>query len=123
MAPPPAAAHTLPSNLRQLVELSRTEYRTCAVFLMQDRDTQRVYRLYDFTNTQLIPPDQAYCIAGTGNGAGERCCQDNGRVKLVRGWRGSPKTMVSNHLSATVQLPKSLILCRLWSLGRGRLPK
>jgi hypothetical protein len=27
---------------------------------MQDRDTQRVYRLYDFTKAQLIPPDQAY---------------------------------------------------------------
>jgi hypothetical protein len=31
---------------------------------MQDRDTQHVYRLYDFTKAQLIPPDQAYCIAG-----------------------------------------------------------
>ena len=51
------------SNLRQLVELSRTEYCSCAVFLMQDRDTQRVYRLYDFTKAQLIPPDQAYRIA------------------------------------------------------------
>jgi hypothetical protein len=49
-----------------MVEFSRTEYRTCAVFLMQDGDTQRVYRLYDFT-TQLIPPDQAYPIAGKVN--------------------------------------------------------
>ena len=50
--------------------ISRTEYRSCAVFLMQDRDTQRVYRLYDFTKAQLIPPDQAYCIAGKVNSAG-----------------------------------------------------
>jgi hypothetical protein len=49
--------------------LSRTEYRSCAVLLMQDRDTQRIYRLYDFTKAQLIPPDQAYCIAGKGNRA------------------------------------------------------
>ena len=55
------------SNLRQLVEFSRTEYRTCAVFLMQDRDTQRVCRLYDFIKTQLIPPDQAYRVAGKVN--------------------------------------------------------
>ena len=34
------------------------------MFLMQDRDTQRVYRPCDFTKTQLNPPDQAYCIAG-----------------------------------------------------------
>ena len=38
---------------------------------MQDRDTQRVYRLYDFTKAQLIPPDMAYCIAGKVNSAGK----------------------------------------------------
>ena len=37
------------------------------MFLMQDRDTQRVYHLYDFTSAQLIPPDQAYLIAGKVN--------------------------------------------------------
>jgi len=57
--------------LRQLVEFSRTECRTCAAFLMQDRDTQRVYRLYDFTKAQLIPPDQAYGIAGKVNSSDE----------------------------------------------------
>ena len=36
---------------------------------MQDRDTQRVYRLYDFTKALLIPPDLAYCIAGKVNSA------------------------------------------------------
>lgn len=51
------------SGLRQLVEFSRTECRTCAAFLMQDRDTQRAYRLYDFTKAQLIPSDPAYGLA------------------------------------------------------------
>jgi hypothetical protein len=36
----------------------------------------------------------------TGNGGG-RCCQDNGRLRLVRARCGSPETMVSNHLSAS----------------------
>jgi hypothetical protein len=54
-----------------MVELSRTEYRTCAAFLMQDRDTQRVYRLYDFTKAQLMPPDQVYCVAGMVNRSDE----------------------------------------------------
>jgi hypothetical protein len=31
---------------------------------MQDRDTQRVYRLYDFSQAQLIRPGVAYCVAG-----------------------------------------------------------
>ena len=43
-------------SANHLFLLSRTEYRSCAVFLMQDRDTQRVYRLYDFTKAQLISP-------------------------------------------------------------------
>jgi hypothetical protein len=34
---------------------------------MQDHDTQRVYRLYDFTKAQLIPPGKAYCVAGKVN--------------------------------------------------------
>jgi len=46
-------------SANHLFLLSRTEYRSCAVFLMQDRDTQRVYRPYDFTKAQLISPDQA----------------------------------------------------------------
>ena len=62
-------ASALRSSLRQLVKLSRTEYRTCAVFLMQNRDTQRVDRLYDFCKTQLIASDKAYCIAGKVNSA------------------------------------------------------
>jgi hypothetical protein len=57
--------------LRQLVEFSRTEYRSCAAFLMQDRDTKRVDRLYDVTKTQLMPPDRAHCIAGTVNSSDE----------------------------------------------------
>jgi hypothetical protein len=48
---------------------SRTEWRSCAVFLMHDRDTQRVYRLYDFTKAEFISPNQAYCIAGKVNSA------------------------------------------------------
>ena len=56
-------------SANHLFLLSRTEYRSCAVFLMQDRDTQRVYRLYDFTKAQLIPPNVAYCIAGKVNSA------------------------------------------------------
>ena len=56
-------------SANHLFLLSRTEYRSCAVFLMQDRDTQRVYRLYDFTKAQLISPHKAYCIAGKVNSA------------------------------------------------------
>ena len=40
------------------------------MFLMQDRDIQRVYRPCDFQKAQFITPDQAYCDAGYVNSAG-----------------------------------------------------
>ena len=58
-------------SANDLFLLSRTEYRSCAVFLLQDCDTQRVYRLYDFTKAQLIRPNVAYCVAGKVNSAGK----------------------------------------------------
>ena len=40
-----------------------------AVFLLRDLDTQRVYRLHDFTKALLIRPGVAYCVAGKVNSA------------------------------------------------------
>jgi len=56
-------------SANHLVLISRTEYPSYAVLLMQDRDTQRVYRLYDFSKAQLIRPGVAYCVAGKVNSA------------------------------------------------------
>jgi hypothetical protein len=49
--------------------LSRTEHPSHAVFLLRDCDTQRVYRLYDFTKAQRMQRDAAYSIAGKVNSA------------------------------------------------------
>jgi hypothetical protein len=54
-------------SANHLLLLSRTEYPSCAVFLLRDLDTQRVYRLYDFTKALPIRPDVAYCVAGKVN--------------------------------------------------------
>ena len=54
-------------SANHLFLLARTERPACAVFLMQDRDTQRVYPLYDFSKALLIRPGQAYCVAGKVN--------------------------------------------------------
>jgi hypothetical protein len=58
-------------SANHLLLLSRTEYPSYAVFLLRDLDTQRVYRLYDFTKAQLIRPNVAYCVAGKVNSAGK----------------------------------------------------
>lgn len=56
-------------SANHLFLLSRKEYRSCAVLLLLDRDTQRVYRLHDFTKSHHLAPGQAYCVAGKVNSA------------------------------------------------------
>jgi len=36
---------------------------------MKDHHTQRVYRLYDFTKSQVIDPGHFYCVFGKVNSA------------------------------------------------------
>jgi hypothetical protein len=56
-------------SANHLLLLSRMEYRSCVVFLMQDHSTRRVYRLYDFTKSQQITSDHFYCVSGKVNSA------------------------------------------------------
>jgi len=56
-------------SANHLVLISRTEYRSCAVFIMKDDSTHRVYRLHDFSKTQQITPHGYYCISGKVNSA------------------------------------------------------
>src|SRR5208337_1126310 len=56
-------------SANHLLLLSRMEYRTCAVFLMQDDSTRRVYRLYDFTRSLRIASGEYYCVTGKVNSA------------------------------------------------------
>ena len=46
-------------SANHLFLISRTEYASCAVLLMLDHDTRRVYRLFDFTKrlnlSQAVP--------------------------------------------------------------------
>jgi hypothetical protein len=56
-------------SANHLLLVSRVEYRSCAVFLMRDDSTRRVYRLYDFTKSQTLMPAQYYCVFGKVNSA------------------------------------------------------
>ena len=40
------------------------------MFTLLDRDTQRVYRLFDFTKRRRLMPNRPYCVAGKVNSAG-----------------------------------------------------
>jgi hypothetical protein len=54
-------------SANHLLLLSRTEYASCAVLVMLDHDTRRVYRLFDFTKRLRLTPGCAYCVAGKVN--------------------------------------------------------
>ncbi len=56
-------------SANHLLLLSWKEYPTCAVLLMRDDSTRRVYRLYDFTKSQTPTPGQYYCVSGKVNSA------------------------------------------------------
>jgi hypothetical protein len=56
-------------SANHLTLISRTEYRSCVVFIMKDDSTRRVYRLHDFSKTQQITPLGYYCISGKVNSA------------------------------------------------------
>jgi len=56
-------------SANHLALISRTEYRSCVVFVMRDDSTRRVYRLYDFAKSQQILPHCYYCISGKVNSA------------------------------------------------------
>jgi hypothetical protein len=56
-------------SANHLLLLSRKEYSTCAVLLMRDDSTRRVYRLYDFTKSHTPTPGQYYCVFGKVNSA------------------------------------------------------
>ena len=56
-------------SANNLVMLSRRECKFGVVFVMKDRDTQRIYRLYDFGRSQQIVSDHVYCASGFVNSA------------------------------------------------------
>jgi hypothetical protein len=56
-------------SANHLALISRTEYRSCVVFLMRDDSTRRVYRLHDFTKSHETSPNGYYCISGKVNSA------------------------------------------------------
>jgi len=54
-------------SANHLTLISRTEHRSCVVFVMKDDSTHRVYRLYDFTKSQQMSPHRYYCVSGKVN--------------------------------------------------------
>ena len=56
-------------SANHLLLLSRTEYRSCAVLVMRDDSTRRVYRLHDFTKSHILTLGQYYRVFGKVNSA------------------------------------------------------
>jgi hypothetical protein len=56
-------------SANHLTLLSRMEYRSCAVFMVLDHSTHRVYRLHDFSKAHAMEPGSYYCVSGKVNSA------------------------------------------------------
>ena len=56
-------------SANHLTLLSRTEYRSCAVFMVLDHSTHCVYRLHDFSKAHAMEPGSYYCVSGKVNSA------------------------------------------------------
>jgi hypothetical protein len=56
-------------SANHLCLLSPTECHKGTVFVRKDHHSQRVYRLYDFTQSRTITPDHFYCVSGYVNSA------------------------------------------------------
>jgi hypothetical protein len=48
---------------------SRHDCKSCTVFVMQDRHTKRLYRLYDFSKSQPVTTAHIWCVSGKVNSA------------------------------------------------------
>jgi hypothetical protein len=54
-------------STNHLTLLSRTEYRSYAVFTVLDHSTHRVYRRHDFTKAHAMEAGSYYCVSGKVN--------------------------------------------------------
>jgi len=56
-------------SANNLTFISKSQYDKCNIFILQDRDTNRCYKIYDFLKSAFFEPDKPYCIFGKVNSA------------------------------------------------------
>jgi hypothetical protein len=56
-------------SANNLIFISKSQYEKCNILIMKDRNTNRLYKIYDFTKTACFEPLKPYCISGKVNSA------------------------------------------------------
>ena len=56
-------------SANHLTLISTTEYDKAFVAILNDEDTKRCYKVYDFVKAFIFQPDKIYCISGKINSA------------------------------------------------------
>jgi hypothetical protein len=56
-------------SANHLALLHRQVSAKCTVFIMRDHSTQRIYRLYDFSQSMIIESHRFYAVSGKVNSA------------------------------------------------------
>ena len=49
--------------------ISTKEYDKCNVHLMKDTDTNRCYKIYDYSKIMVFEAEKTYCVSGKVNSA------------------------------------------------------
>ena len=56
-------------SANNLIFESKVQHEKCNVIIMKDRNTNRLYRIYDFTKSASFESFKPYCISGKVNSA------------------------------------------------------
>lgn len=56
-------------SANRIMVVSSLDYQKCMVYVVKDLDTNRCYKVYDYTKTSNMSQDSVYCISGKVNAA------------------------------------------------------
>lgn len=56
-------------SANHITVVSSLEYQRCKVYIIKDLDTNRSYKVYDYSKSTNLSPGNVYCISGKVNSA------------------------------------------------------
>ena len=56
-------------SANNLILVSKSQHDKCNIFILKDRDTNRCYKVYDFSKSAIFATGKIYCISGKVNSA------------------------------------------------------
>lgn len=54
-------------SANHIIVVSSLDYQKCTVYVVKDLDTNRCYKVYDYSKSSSMTPGGVYCISGKVN--------------------------------------------------------